>query len=93
MITLHQILTKTPRSPKHRKSFRPMLNSAPQRAAVISKVGIRAPKKPNSAQRTIATGYLFIRQKPKTPFSRQIAKNARLFKPKRRKILIHIHVR
>lgn len=94
MVTLHQLVNISKfkgRVKKHHKSIRPMLQCSPQRKAIITKVSVRTPKKPNSALRTVATGYIFVRLKPKSPFSKKLARQTRLTKPRRRKVLIHIH--
>jgi len=94
MVTIQQLVSirkfRT-RMKKIHKSFRPMLQSSPQRKAIVTKVSVRTPKKPNSALRTIATGYIYLILKKKSPFSKKFAKQSKISKPKRRKILIHIH--
>ena len=58
MITVQQLVSIRKfrsRKKKVHKSLRPMLQSCPQRKAIITKVSVRTPKKPNSALRTVAT--------------------------------------
>lgn len=54
MPTLQQLLKKTPRIEKTRRSDTPALNGCPQKKATCLKVYHRSPKKPNSAVRKVA---------------------------------------
>lgn len=53
MATIQQIIRK-PRRAKREKSKSPALGGKPQRRGICEKLVIRAPKKPNSAQRRAA---------------------------------------
>lgn len=54
MPTLQQLLKKTPRIKKTKKSDTPALENAPQKKGTCLKVFHRSPKKPNSAVRKVA---------------------------------------
>ena len=53
MPTINQLVRK-PRENTHDKSKSPALKNCPQKRGVCTKVAIKTPKKPNSAQRKIA---------------------------------------